>query len=257
MAEELAVAHMRHLGFADARRTAAGADGGLDVLATGAVAQVKHHAQPVGAPDVQRLRGAGHGATHAVFYSRSGYTAAAFAFAQVSNVALFAFTSTNVITAVNDHAERLEHSVAGGPLARLVEMLQEAASLLEQVGASSRRAQEALGSVQHEGFTQEELHRANTAIDDLVRFRNEVTELNNASAGSTERLLTAIKTLSNPQADDEDSDAAIAALVLEVHAQRELAHRVRNEQIELLTRFADACAIEAAPLVGDERPPRG
>ena len=38
MAEELAVAHLRALGFADARRTIAGADGGIDVAASKVVA---------------------------------------------------------------------------------------------------------------------------------------------------------------------------------------------------------------------------
>jgi len=107
MAEELAVGHLRSLGFADARRTPPGADRGIDAIASSAVAQVKHHAAPVGAPDVQRLRGAAHDRQHAVFYSGSGYTSQAIQFADGAGVALFSFDRTNRVSPVNDDARRL------------------------------------------------------------------------------------------------------------------------------------------------------
>lgn len=107
MAEELAEGHMRHLGFTDARRTARGADGGVDVIAADAVAQVKNLNVPVGAPDVQRLRGAAHGERFALFYSGSGYSRAAFEFATAAGVALFEYDATNQVHPVNAAAEQL------------------------------------------------------------------------------------------------------------------------------------------------------
>lgn len=106
-AEELAAAHMRWLGFDDAAVTGPGTDGGLDVIASGAVAQVKHHASPVGAPDVQRLRGAAFNTYNALFYSSSGYTPAAIAAAQRTDVALFRINLDRTVTAMNDRAVEL------------------------------------------------------------------------------------------------------------------------------------------------------
>jgi hypothetical protein len=106
-AEELAAAHMRSLGFLDATRTRDGADGGLDVVAENAVAQVKHHQAKTGAPDVQRLRGAGHKFSNLLFYSSAGYTPAAVAAADELGVALFTYTTANQVSAINGNAERL------------------------------------------------------------------------------------------------------------------------------------------------------
>lgn len=107
MAEQLAAAHMRELGFLDARVTRDGADGGLDVTATDAAAQVKYVSAPVGSPDVQRLRGAAHGISHVLFYSASGYSSAGLKVAAESLVALFEFDETNNVRPVNDLAIEL------------------------------------------------------------------------------------------------------------------------------------------------------
>jgi hypothetical protein len=56
-AEIAAVDHMRVLGFIDARPIWAGADGGIDAQGSEAAAQVKFYANPVGRPEIQRLRG--------------------------------------------------------------------------------------------------------------------------------------------------------------------------------------------------------
>ena len=146
MAEELAVAHMRHLGFADARRTAAGADRGLDVLATGAVAQVKHHAQPVGAPDVQRLRGAAHGVNRPVFYSRNGYTTQAVDFADRADVALFAFDEHNSVTPVNRHAYVLASNQGTGDLGELAALSDANLALIRQVKATHAAIDQAVAN---------------------------------------------------------------------------------------------------------------
>lgn len=89
-AEHRAVDHMRSIGFGDATVTSRGADGGYDVRATGAVAQVKHWNKPVGRPELQGLFGIAS-AQHALalFYSSSGYTAAAREWASTTGMALF------------------------------------------------------------------------------------------------------------------------------------------------------------------------
>jgi hypothetical protein len=116
-AEHLAAAHLRYLGFADAHVTVAGPDGGVDVVATGAAAQVKHWAQTIGAPEVQKLRGAAHDVTWAVFYARSTYTTAAVRFAETAHVALFTYTDDGLVEAASEGARQLlrsAHVLHGG-----------------------------------------------------------------------------------------------------------------------------------------------
>ncbi|MHA6668546.1 restriction endonuclease [Homoserinimonas sp. A447] len=109
-AELLAGVHMRQLGFSDALTTAGGADGGIDVVATGAVAQVKHYSSaPIGSPAIQRLHGAALG-RRAIFYSLIGYTMAAKRFATEAEVTLFSYDLMGVVRPENDSAELLvEH----------------------------------------------------------------------------------------------------------------------------------------------------
>lgn len=71
-AENMAAAHMRAYGFSDARTTPGGSDGGIDVVSRWGVAQVKYFSNPVGRPDVQKLRGAAHGRDRVLFYALSG-----------------------------------------------------------------------------------------------------------------------------------------------------------------------------------------
>ncbi len=91
-AEELARWHMEIvLAFGTARRTAAGADRGLDVVAQDAVAQVKHHARPTGSPAIRDARGAAHDRQVVLFYSLNGYSHEAIRFASAAQVALFRY----------------------------------------------------------------------------------------------------------------------------------------------------------------------
>lgn len=115
-AEELAAWHMNEqLAVGPAVRTKAGPDGGIDVRSPGWVAQVKHYAIPVGAPDVQRLFGAALGKP-SIFYSLGGYTQQAIEYAAAAEVALFAFTIYGDVAAINaiastfvdDHPRRRE-----------------------------------------------------------------------------------------------------------------------------------------------------
>jgi len=88
-AETAAMEHMKRLGFVDAQVTPPGADGGIDVVSSDAVAQVKFYANPIGRPDIQRLRGAAHEYRLALFYSTGGYTKESVEYANGAGVALF------------------------------------------------------------------------------------------------------------------------------------------------------------------------
>ena len=89
-AEVLAQGWMRALGFSDACVTRPARDGGVAVRSINAVAQVGRLATaPVGAPEVQLLRGAGYRHPHVLFYSWTGYTREAVDFAETHGVALF------------------------------------------------------------------------------------------------------------------------------------------------------------------------
>ena len=85
--------HMVHsLGHLDAVMTASGADEGLDVVANDAVGQVKHHAKPVGRPDLQKLLGASFPNRVPYFFALSGFTVGALDFARVSTMPLFMYS---------------------------------------------------------------------------------------------------------------------------------------------------------------------
>ncbi|MFX0573319.1 restriction endonuclease [Nocardia nepalensis] len=91
-AEHSAAAHMRSLGYRDARVTQRGSDGGIDVIASQAVAQVKWHMTPVGRPDIQKLYGA-RGTRHhldMLFFAAVGFSAQAIQCADELGVALLA-----------------------------------------------------------------------------------------------------------------------------------------------------------------------
>ncbi|MFD5576822.1 restriction endonuclease [Streptomyces pseudogriseolus] len=114
-AELAAVDHMRGLGFADARVTGAGADGGIDVFARDAVAQVKHHSQPIGVGPVRELRGVADAHQHLLFYASGGYTAAARQFADERKVALYSLAESGRVTPLNETATRLSARSAPAP----------------------------------------------------------------------------------------------------------------------------------------------
>lgn len=105
-AEALAAAHMRAIGFSDARLTPRGADGGLDVVSRWCVAQVKYFAKPVGRPQIQGLRGAAHGYEHAFFYALTGFSPNAIEFADRAGVSLWQFDQRGAVWPVNAFAKR-------------------------------------------------------------------------------------------------------------------------------------------------------
>lgn len=114
-AEQVAAEWMRHLGFADARCTGAGVDGGVDVRSQAAVAQVKAQLTPVGRPELQALYGVARSeGRQPLFFSLMSYTAAALAWADEVGMALFRFDHAGLVQAVNVPAETLL-AAAGGP----------------------------------------------------------------------------------------------------------------------------------------------
>lgn len=105
-AEQLAAQHLANMGYRDVRRMPDGPDGGIDVVGSGVLAQVKHWATPVGIAEVQRHRGAVHSGD-AVFYSLSGYTSAATKWAEGRGVALFRYDDSSNVSPANSVAAML------------------------------------------------------------------------------------------------------------------------------------------------------
>lgn len=103
-AESKSAAFMRQIGFADAKPTSSGRDGGIDVKATGAVAQVKMQWKPVGRPVLQQLHGAARGRKE-FFFSLQGYSDAARRWGDEVGMALFRFDVEGRFSPVNKRAK--------------------------------------------------------------------------------------------------------------------------------------------------------
>lgn len=113
-AERNAAEKMRELGNADAKATPVGPDGGLDVVSTRAVAQVKHHFNPVGRADLQRLFGARAHKTDLdlLFFSRSGYSRHAVEYAYAVGMVLFKYDLEGDLKPINEVAQNLVNAQA-------------------------------------------------------------------------------------------------------------------------------------------------
>lgn len=105
-AEQMAADHLTYLGFSGAIVTPGTGDGGLDAVADGAAAQVKHHATPSGSPDIQRLFGAAAGFTNRLFYA-TAYTPAGLAEAERLDIALFQFAVEGLVVPINARARSI------------------------------------------------------------------------------------------------------------------------------------------------------
>lgn len=105
---------MRAWGFTDAEVTPSGPDGGIDVDAVKAVAQVKFKPSQVGLPEVQQLFGARGGATHKqlLFFAGTSYSSKAVAYADTNHVALFEYDLVGGVQAVNQVSRRLLRGVS-------------------------------------------------------------------------------------------------------------------------------------------------
>ncbi|MBB1013026.1 restriction endonuclease [Dietzia kunjamensis] len=143
-AEFVAAGIMRdHLGFKDARVTTASGDGGVDVVAKQAVAQVKHWGSQVGRPAIQQLYGA-RGIDHSkkmIFFCSGGYSRQAVAYADEVGVALFTFDATGGYEAINESAKRLDLTAKKQEKAAAEAALREARLKKERAESEKLRAE--------------------------------------------------------------------------------------------------------------------
>lgn len=97
---------MMSWGYSDAVATTGGADGGIDVRSSRALAQVKWKGGVTGRPDVQKLVGArATGSQQLFFFSAAGYSKQAVDYADEVGVALFIYDPTGAATAANPTAK--------------------------------------------------------------------------------------------------------------------------------------------------------
>lgn len=95
---------MRSLGYESVMVTHDGADEGLDVVSSGAAAQVKHYAVSIGSDKVREHAGSAEAFPARLFYSLSGYTAKAVAAADERKIALFQYDMDGSVAAINPAA---------------------------------------------------------------------------------------------------------------------------------------------------------
>lgn len=109
-AERLAQKWMFYFGYHDSKLTRAGADGGIDVNSSRAVAQVKYENTKTGRPVIQALAGEAHNqGKEALFFSLSGYTKGATEWAEESRigVALFQYDQSGNIECSNSASRQI------------------------------------------------------------------------------------------------------------------------------------------------------
>lgn len=218
MAELLATAHMAGLGFTDARATGRGTDGGIDCVATGAVAQVKNWATPVGSPEVQKLRGAAYQVT-AIFYSLSGYTRAAELEAERAGVALFRYDAANRVYASNIHAELLEQGT-GADGVTMEGLLQWTADVVSHMGRTNTAAHHKLAHLRNHavggraGSPNLRVH-----LDELERWLTALAEAGVPATSGFRELLQAITR--DPTSIDEEVGLALGTLAGKLWVLRE------------------------------------
>lgn len=148
-AERSACAHMRWLGFDDARVLPKGADGGIDVDSRLAIAQVKNKgsSSSVGQGDIRDLVGtcAMNGGKLSVFYSRSGYAKGTIEVATDALVALFEYAEDGCWVPVNAAASNLVGCRLGAAATNV-------ASAIPQTAKSTRPVERAIWGVVRAGW---------------------------------------------------------------------------------------------------------
>uniref|UniRef100_UPI003D8FFC5C restriction endonuclease n=1 Tax=Gordonia sp. B7-2 TaxID=3420932 RepID=UPI003D8FFC5C len=110
-AEHVAAGIMRDIGFPSAEVTVSSRDHGIDVRASGALAQVKWQSRPVGRPATQQFAGAClrertllRKDSKMLFFAKNGYTVDAVSYADDVRIALFQFDMDGKAMAANKHA---------------------------------------------------------------------------------------------------------------------------------------------------------
>jgi len=107
-AELLIEEWMAHWGFHDAQATPVGPDGGFDVKASRAAAQVKFRGQPTPLDQINAFHGACNGRYEfEIFVSKSGYTKPARDAANEYGMALFTFEDDGTPFPINFTAQKI------------------------------------------------------------------------------------------------------------------------------------------------------
>lgn len=116
-AELNAAEKMRLWGFPDAIATTGGADGGIDVRSSAALAQVKWKGGVAGRPDLQRLYGARGSDTgkFMLFFAASGYSKQAVDYANQVGMALYTYDPLGEVSAVNAAGQTLMKGTSTKP----------------------------------------------------------------------------------------------------------------------------------------------
>jgi hypothetical protein len=107
-AEELARDFMVFLGFRDASLTGLGADGGIDVMSSKAVGQVKMHNKGVPRYDIQRLVGEASVTRKIPIFFAMSYSRDAISWSEEHGIALFKFERSGDVCAMTSKASDLE-----------------------------------------------------------------------------------------------------------------------------------------------------
>ncbi len=107
-AEELARDFMVFLGFRDASLTGLGADGGIDVMSSKAVGQVKMHNKGVPRYDIQRLVGEASVTRKIPIFFAMSYSRDAISWSEEHGIALFKFERSGDVSAMTSKASDLE-----------------------------------------------------------------------------------------------------------------------------------------------------
>jgi hypothetical protein len=202
-AEELASWYMREdLGLGGARITGSGNDRGIDVVADGAVAQVKHINVPVGAPIVQAALGAGHGNDLVLFFALSGYTRQAEEFAARSGVCLFQYDIYGGVRAANGPAreiiaKRKSADVRSIQDVRLNELRDKAAPALSNLEAARNRVEALAATLERTDGLENDSETLACIVAEYARFFAEVLSYDEAhktiEAGWAELVLETMR----------------------------------------------------------------
>lgn len=100
---------LRSWGYIDAVSPLHGADGGIDVRSSQALAQVKFRSVKAGRPEIQNLWGAAAAEMPKalLFFDFKGYSPQAVEYANQMGIGLYVYDQTGRVTPVNDTARRL------------------------------------------------------------------------------------------------------------------------------------------------------
>lgn len=109
-AELTAARWMVYWGYFDAKATPVGPDGGVDVIAGRALAQVKYRNVKTSRTEINEFHGSAEGSEKdELYFSLTGYTQQAIERADEKSIALFIFNDQGIPKPVNKDARRIAH----------------------------------------------------------------------------------------------------------------------------------------------------